>query len=90
MDVVEEARRMSALDAEALNKLWKGKYICTEDSTVAPSGHPEDPPIEGRPFGGEGVVLVFYEQDGEVWVEMDWGFAWIIKPTTVITEVRLR
>lgn len=71
----------------ALNEQWQGKRVRTEDHTMPPSGNASDRLEVGNPFGGEGIAVRFYERGGRVWMQSDWGYEWVIEPTTTIIEL---
>ena len=44
--------------------------------------------VDGRRLGGEGVLTDVRFCEGGVWVDVDWGFSWIVSPDAlVITEL---
>lgn len=79
-----ELKRLSSL-VDDLNVMYPtGTYISTEEDSLNPCGVETEPPVPGSPFGGAGFVQRFYEEDGKAWVLVDYGYAWVILPTTRI------
>lgn len=35
--------------------------------------------VDGKPLGGEGVIVEVYHDRGDLWVAVDWGMAWIVR-----------
>ena len=71
------------MDVDELQK-WVGKHVVTDRPAT-----PEEIEYYGCPtMGGAGVVVRIYQSDnGEVWVEMDWGMGWTLTEDTTIWEI---
>ena len=64
-----------------------GRYVRTERPPTDEErklhldyGQPED-----MPEGAEGTIVRVWTQDDHTWIEVEWGFAWVITPDTTIT-----
>jgi hypothetical protein len=80
-------------DIDGLRAMWTGKHvrtsrILTRDEYAAWVGDPDLDPNwhEGYDWGGEGVVIGFCWDRGNVWLISDEGFDWRIDAHTTITE----
>jgi hypothetical protein len=63
---------------------WVGKYVRTERPCTSEEAEHYGTPV----MGGEGVVeRIFQGQDGEIWLQVDWGMGWTLTEDTVIQEV---
>lgn len=82
------------MNVDELNQRWRGKLVRTEDPTRFNCGAAKDDETHNHlgcgpddVFGGEGIVIAFRTEGGEVWLDVDWGYTWPITSSTTIEEV---
>lgn len=82
------------MSLEELREAYVGKMVRTEDATRHNCGRLKSEGFEGCPdcgsedlFGGEGLVVAFHQNADLIWMEVDWGFSWVVGEETIFQEV---